>query len=1143
MDHGIAERVRPPAAAPARTARCAPRPLDDAERLATLRGLLLLDTAAEAEYDDLVTLASEICQTPIALVSLVDEERVWFKAKHGLQIDEAPRESAFCSHAIVEPHGLFTVADAAVDPRFADHPLVTVDGGLRFYAGVSILAEDGHAIGTMCVMDTEPRSLTAAQERCLSVLARQAAGLMRLRRTSSAAARVAIDQIDLTMEARLRQEQGAELLDLVLQGRSLGLWDLDVASGRAMPSAYEVEMLGYTGDEAAITGLPWHRLIHPDDVEATTAAMGPHLRGESPFFECTHRMRHRSGRWLWVVSRAVVVRRDADGLPVRIVGTHTDVTEARRLETERERIAERLELALLGGDIGIWDVDVRKGRVGFTGHWSEMIGYTLDELHGDPALWKSLVHPDDGGEFQARIAHHVAGDAAMIEGEGRMRHREGHWVWMLFRAKIFERDAAGRPLRIVGVNMNITARKTSELALVAEATRRRALLDHASEYVFVLSRKLRVTEANPPFARALGYTVDEVMALRPWQWDAVEDTREAFLARWTGWSMEPWTAEFQWRRRDGSVLDVEVSCTSLALEGSDEFLLVCRDITEAKRDRIALERARDLLEQTARLAQVGGWELSLLTETLTWSGEVYRIHEITDPDWRPTLAAALDFYTPESRPLIAAAIRSAIDAGTTWDLQLDLVTATGRRITVRTQGHAEYDGPRAVRLVGVFQDVTERKRAEDALVASERRLRLITDNMPGSIMHIDRDEKYCFVNQHFGRMFGLPPESIVGLEMRDLCSKQAYAELAPRIALALAGKATRFEWSTQLSGAPRHFQSHYVPDVDTGGHVAGFYALVLDITGRKQAELKSLASERLLRGITDNLPACIAEVDREGRYRFANATYREWTGADPAAMIGRSAVDAILPEFRELRRESIRRALAGERVTIEQVLTVRERSRTVHTTYLPHFDDDRQVAGLYALTHDITDLKETQRRLDALARIDALTELPNRRYFEERAQETLARACRSGTTGALFYLDVDRFKSINDSLGHAGGDELLQEFARRLARSLRGTDFVARYAGDEFVAIAEGVAGEADAVALAEKIAEAVRLPFSLSNACTYATTSIGIALFDRDEPLRELLARADAALYESKSAGRDTIRVSRPHAVAAAPASDAQRS
>lgn len=1104
-------------------------PADEAGRVAALDHLMLLDTAPEAEYDDLVTLASAICQTPIALVSLIDHERQWFKAKVGMAVDETHRDVAFCAHAIQEPHQLFVVPDATVDARFANNPLVMDGLAIRFYAGAPIVTDDGYALGTVCVIDTKARTLTVTQERALKALARQAAGLLSLRKASVAVAHAAKNQAAMTAEARLKQEQGMELLDLVLQGRGLGLWDLDVTSGKWTASAQAFELLGYAGSETEVADLPWYALIHPDDRAATTATMGPHLRGETPFYECTHRMRHRTGRWLWILSRAIVVRRDAAGVPTRIVGTHVDITETRRLEAERLRNAERLELALLGGDIGIWDVDVPTGKVVYNEHWANVLGYTLAELERQPDLWQSLVHPQDGKTFQDGMARHLRGELPMIEGEGRLRHKDGHWIWVLLRAKVFERDAAGRPLRIVGANMNITSRKVSEIALADEMARRRVLLDHASEYVFVLSKNLRLTEANQSFAKALGYTIDEVMQLQPWEWDAVHDTREKFRARWTEWQAGAWAAELQWRRRDGTVLDVEISCTSLAFTSEEEFLFVCRDITDRKRDRLALERTRNLLEQTAQLARVGGWDVDLVAGTVTWSSEVYRIHEV-EAGWHPDLASGIAFYAEEARPVIAAAVQAAIADGTTYDLQLPLVTAKGRRVWVRTQGHAEYEDGRAVRLVGVFQDITDRKAAEDALIDSERRLRLITDHMPASIMHIDRAERYRFVNRHFGRAFGITPETIVGLQMRDLCSAATYQELAPQVAKALAGQPTNFEWSAAMrDGERQYFQSSYVPDIAADGHVVGFYALIMDITGRKQAELKSVESEKLLRGITDNLPACIAEVDRDGRYRFANATYLTWTGTDPVAMIGRTVEQVTRPEYYKFREVPLSRALTGERVSFEQTITILHRERTLHTTYLPHFDELNEVAGLYALTSDITELKETQRKLDALARIDALTGLPNRRHFEERAAETLARTRRTGRWSALFYLDVDRFKAINDTLGHAGGDELLTQFAARLGASLRETDFVARYAGDEFVAIAEGLSGEAEAGALADKIAAAIRRPFSLSNACIRVTTSIGIATFDGDSTLRELLARADGALYEAKAAGRDGIRVSHP--------------
>jgi GAF domain len=156
-------------------------PIDETRRLATLRACNILDTEPEAVFDGLVALAAQIAGTPIALVSLVDESRQWFKARIGLEARETPRELAFCAHAIMEPKPL-VVEDATMDSRFADNPLVTGAPGIRSYAGIPLEAGDGLRLGTLCVIDTQPRRLTHEQIAALQILAQQASGQLQLRR-------------------------------------------------------------------------------------------------------------------------------------------------------------------------------------------------------------------------------------------------------------------------------------------------------------------------------------------------------------------------------------------------------------------------------------------------------------------------------------------------------------------------------------------------------------------------------------------------------------------------------------------------------------------------------------------------------------------------------------------------------------------------------------------------------------------------------------------------------------------------------------------------------------------------------------------------------------------------------------------------
>ncbi len=324
--------------------------------------------------------------------------------------------------------------------------------------------------------------------------------------------------------------------------------------------------------------------------------------------------------------------------------------------------------------------------------------------------------------------------------------------------------------------------------------------------------------------------------------------------------------------------------------------------------------------------------------------------------------------------------------------------------------------------------------------------------------------------------------------------------------------------------APRHLLASGRALHGADGEALGAVVALKDVTELDLSRARLAESAEWLRTIADNVPALIAYVDTDLRYRFANERYREWFGVKPADMLGKTVCEAMGEAFYAPRREALARCLAGHASHLEIGEERRGRTRVISSTYLPHVRDG-VVQGIYVLSTDATSAREYERQLHALAHSDHLTGLPNRRSYEERLAQAIARARRGAAPLALAYLDVDHFKQINDGLGHAVGDTVLREFARRLAAAVRSSDTVARLAGDEFVVVLEQVGSPLECERIAAKLLDAIRPPFALDGRTLQVTTSIGIAWSARADQAA-LAHAADEAMYLSKHAGRNTASV-----------------
>lgn len=294
----------------------------------------------------------------------------------------------------------------------------------------------------------------------------------------------------------------------------------------------------------------------------------------------------------------------------------------------------------------------------------------------------------------------------------------------------------------------------------------------------------------------------------------------------------------------------------------------------------------------------------------------------------------------------------------------------------------------------------------------------------------------------------------------------------------------------------------------------------------QHAQDRLVSGEKRLRMIADSLPALVSYIDAEERYVFYNSYYRNIPGIELSAMLGRTMSEVFGPEIYNEIKTEVAEALAGNRVSFERTMRAGGIERYLKYEYTPDFDLGGEVVGFYTMATDLTEMKRVQERLSDLARMDDLTGLPNRNQVYERLTEALARARRNSSEVACLYLDIDHFKSINDTLGHAAGDEALRQFGARLRASVRETDLVARLAGDEFVIVLEGLVQPESAERVAESIVDAMRQPFAIFGDLRDVTTSVGIGVASGpNENADSVLKKADDALYRAKRAGRGGFR------------------
>ena len=677
-------------------------------------------------------------------------------------------------------------------------------------------------------------------------------------------------------------------------------------------------------------------------------------------------------------------------------------------------------------------------------------------------------------------------------------------------------------------------RSNTASAAVSRGRAAFASLESIPEPVVVVDGSERVVFANQHVVHRFQFATAELVGqplsvlvpedLRGRRWQALAETLRGKRSVAAG-------LEASARRKGGALRALAIDLGFLDLDGAPHAVCLLRDASPEQRG-VAKAGAEASLKEAQRIAKLGSWTWDPLSNQHWWSDELYQMLQIDRAESRP-FERYLEMVHPADRDQISgnAAKIAQGDAIPPFDVRVTLPDGTQK--IFHSKGAANFDGAgRAIELHGTIQDVTEHRATETAFRLSDVRYReaqrlakignwewdLATNKSWWSeeLYRIleENPETYAATFENFIAKIH-PDDRQVLIDGQQNVAGAAYSPTESRVVLA-DGREKRVEQLVQ-------------PRMGPDGSPIAIVGTVHDVTERRALENKLRESEARYASTVELAAVGIAHVSADGRFIWCNNRFREMLGYANDELLECTIHDVSHPDDVHVSDGERSRMHDGaiDTLTLEKRY-IRKDGATiwVRITGAPRRASDDSLLYDVAIVEDITVRKSAEERVQYLATHDELTGLPNRTLFGDLLQRSIDVAWRDDLRCAVLFIDLDRFKIVNDSLGHDAGDFLLREVATRLRRCVREGDTVARLGGDEFVVLLDGISTLEAASETAKRVLASLHTPIQIRNHECRVTGSIGIATYPddaRDAPT--LMKHADMAMYLAKDEGKNNFQ------------------
>lgn len=688
---------------------------------------------------------------------------------------------------------------------------------------------------------------------------------------------------------------------------------------------------------------------------------------------------------------------------------------------------------------------------------------------------------------------------------------------------------------------DVTPFQQEEARLKSELFRLKSCLESTNAGTWELHVPTGEVRINARWADMLGYSLQELEPIKIDTWralvnDADLPTVEKALDLYLSGEADIYEAEFRMHHKDGYDLWIRTKGSVFVWsdDGKPEWIFGTHFLIDSERkSRDDQRRSLAMLDRMAKVAGVGGWEVNIKTGQVLWSDETKRIHGV-GPDYVPTVEEGISFYAPEARPTITAAVEEGMISGKPWDLELPFIRLNGEQIWVRAMGEVEFDGDDPVRIVGAFQDITDRVQVRNELVAAKEWTSLAAAKGRVGLWSLDAVLGQLVWDEQMSSLFGKAaadtPDSMAQWLLALPIKAQGQLKAAVRKSL-FAGEDLELELSFKTpDGAPKVAKLVGAPHFGTDGVIDRLQGACFDLTEHRQIMARYEEEAAKLSVTLTAIGDGVITTDETGRITWMNPEAERlsgWTLADAQ----NKASSTIL----QLKNQSTGKVVPNpieqciqERQTVfleaDATLTRKDgMTIAVDDSASPLLDTDKRVMGAVLVFRDTTKQRDLSRSIEYRASHDTLTGLLNRGKFLEKLETCIATPIqRNGSY--LFAIDLDHFKRINDSLGHEAGDMVLKRLADILRECAGEEAAIARIGGDEFalcLRAKDAKCALAIGVKICERVADGAVLR-RVGDATFRTGASVGIvALGDIDIAATEALRYADIAAYTAKNRGR----------------------